>query len=298
VALPEDYWTSYEHRTDTLAAFFEAVQMISAYQLELNARFVWRGVGDATCALYSSLAREYLKRYPTLSDEGDLRQFEREIIEEARGWGLDWHSGGGRLAALELLAALQHYGVPTRLLDFTYNPFIALWFAVQGDDAIDGRVFAIDISPRLVSRDQAIRPNPWWLDEEPSATSPWTTESWVWRPPPLEARMVRQEACFLIGGLPSTVPPRNVKIEGEWRLLRTDEIRTCMSLPVRLVSYKQAVAASRGSRLRGTTPTARAFTLRIGAKPTLRKELGQVLGLSRRALFPDFAGFAEYGPYA
>lgn len=46
----------------------------------------------------------------------------------------------------EILAKMQHYGVPTRLLDVTINPLIALYFACGGNGATngeDGVVFVI-----------------------------------------------------------------------------------------------------------------------------------------------------------
>jgi hypothetical protein len=256
MALPDDYWVSYEHEASSLAEFLEAVRKISAYQAATGSRFVWRDAANASWALHSSLALRYKDREGAIpSTEGKLRAFEREVLDEARAWGLDWHGSGGRLMALELLAALQHYGVPTRMLDFTFNPLIALWFAVETvpkDDGEYGRVFAIDISGRLVAREDASLPDPWWLKIEPRSDTEWTTQSWIWRPPPIEPRIVRQEGCFLIGGIPSTNPAR--KAGGD--LIHADEVRACMSVPFRLIKYEQARAAFQGKTLRGAAPKA------------------------------------------
>ena len=46
------------------------------------------------------------------------------------------------LQPLELLALLQHHGIPTRLLDITENAFVALYFACCSDYDKDGEVFA------------------------------------------------------------------------------------------------------------------------------------------------------------
>lgn len=42
---------------------------------------------------------------------------------------------------MDLLFLAQHYGLPTRLLDFTYNPMIALYFACESEPEKDGRVY-------------------------------------------------------------------------------------------------------------------------------------------------------------
>jgi hypothetical protein len=117
--------------------------------------FVWRGVADADWPLHPFLyrrasaheGRHLLDGKPD-DGSGTMRAYEANIVVEARRWGLQ-RNATDRLSALELLAALQHQGVPTRLLDFTHNAVVALWFAVQERvdstgtvrPEVDGRVF-------------------------------------------------------------------------------------------------------------------------------------------------------------
>lgn len=92
---------------------------------------VYRGHSDITWEIKPTISR---KGYPP----NILKQSEKEIIDEFRlRLGLtDWSD-------IDLLAYARHHGAPTRLIDWSHNPLIALWFAVESKeyDEIDGQVF-------------------------------------------------------------------------------------------------------------------------------------------------------------
>lgn len=63
-----------------------------------------------------------------------FRQNASRLIENSPGNDFDW------------LFLMQHYGVPTRLLDWSENPLVALYFAVFGGshDNADGALWQLD----------------------------------------------------------------------------------------------------------------------------------------------------------
>lgn len=276
--------------------------------------FAWRGVVNASWPLHSSLYRRMLWTQGvsvTAPLEDRMAETEGRVLRDVHRWGLH-NSDRGRMSVLSQLAALQHFGAPTRLIDVTMNAYIGLWFAVQpeyrngipvdsGDEA-DGRLFAIDVTDRLMNEiaespedpnDRAWTARRSWEDEtiRPWKDSPWawTAHTWAWKPPHFEARIAAQNGAFLFGGVPRSGRGLRWPLERgpqskSWGL---DQVRRCISVPLRM----HVVEPGGG----GAQQPAYTFRIAAAAKSEIRERLRVLFGYEHATIYPDLPGFAAFG---
>ena len=99
---------------------------------------LFRGQSNYSHGISASLHRFVQMEHDGEITEQKLSEVESAILEEARIRGLKKDVSPG-----ELLMILQHHHAPTRLLDVSTSPLEALYFAVERNDTVDGRLFII-----------------------------------------------------------------------------------------------------------------------------------------------------------
>lgn len=99
-----------------------------------RSRYAFRGLSDAQYALETSLIRL----------GGNFAELEHHLLRNFRKYA--HRSVVERDSLWHWLSYAQHFGLPTRLLDWTYSPFVAMHFATANTEKfnIDGVIWALN----------------------------------------------------------------------------------------------------------------------------------------------------------
>ncbi|MBR0757803.1 FRG domain-containing protein [Bradyrhizobium jicamae] len=167
--------------------------------------WAFRGQANAEWNLFSTLSR-YLMTFGVhpkawvQQESRILRIFRRKAHLLTTHLPLDKDS-------LEWLAFMQHHGAPTRLLDFTWSPYVAAFFALERATA-DAAVWAI--CPPLLNSGRTARPS---QISRPGEIGPWIKGNYenyflpgehrvvvIGEPHRMNERLVAQSGTFLMPG--------------------------------------------------------------------------------------------------
>lgn len=301
VSVVDDFFEPWEQEITTFDQIHELLGRLYEKWVRAGRTIAWRGMVCANWPLHSSLYRRLYWTSATPPTEAALVQEEDKLLKFVHQWGL--HNGSrGRLSILEQLASLQHFGAPTRLIDVSMNAYIGLWFAVEevwanGERAyedVDGRLFAIDVSQRLINENADERS---WEDDvhrpwKELSQAEWQGKTRAWRPSPFEARIAAQHGAFLFGGVPRTGvgivwPKGTSSSSGNWGMA---DVRSCTSIPLR---FHKADPEAGGVPAAGGQP-AYTFRIRASAKHKIRQRLAELFGYEHLTIYPDYPGFARH----
>ena len=262
-AVPADSGDTEPQQIKTLDGFLKWTARFDAK--ENSEKYLFRGVSNADYEIDASAYRRVKKGAD--GDETPDEEFERflqlnrDLIRNARFRGHD-RKNGRESADLEILAEFQHYGAATCLIDFTYNPLVALWFACKPESdksskkccsckqkskvsPIDGKVVAVRPNDFREFREITIDSLPKKIDELLADDEGNVRERlYQWQPWHQNNRIIAQQSIFLFGVLKIN-PDRDTEciIDGS-------------------------------------------------SKKEIRESLKQIYGITEDMLFPDFDGFA------
>jgi len=192
---------------------------------ELPNHYIYRGHADSSWKLQSSLERVLDSKW----NSSAVSKFEDYSINEFKArfrlYDRDNIVPDSKLA---WLSVMQHHGVPTRLIDFTVSPYVALYFALEAykpSTRSDLAIFAVDNKAlmelsiaHIKSKDAEFATTRESLQWHEDKTFDQIVDrgaydiAWVTEPNQQNKRMDRQGGCFMLSG------NRDMRIEEVLRL--------------------------------------------------------------------------------
>ncbi len=180
---------------------------------DLPNNFIYRGHANADWDLKSSLERVIGSNW---SVEKAKKFEEFSLLQFQPKFHLYDNENVIPSSKLAWLAIMQHYGVPTRLLDFTESPYVALYFALEAYDPQsdkDFAIFALDYTEimncsinHIKSKDEAFKESRSSVYEKQDEIFETIVDRfayeivWIAEPKQLNARLDRQAGSFLLSG--------------------------------------------------------------------------------------------------
>jgi hypothetical protein len=182
------------HRLTTWDAFLKLV-ISPPYS-----NWAFRGERDERWPLYSSLSR-YLHNFGVHrkawaeQEARILRIFKRkahQFLDRPPEWDDDF----------QWLALMQHHGAPTRLIDFSWSPYVAAFFALERT-VTDGVVWAMN--PARIDSSRAAKP----VRMDPRLLGNFTRYYingdhhfiWMGEPHTMNQRLIAQSGTFAVPGV-------------------------------------------------------------------------------------------------
>ena len=226
--------------------------------LESDGAVIYRGQRNASWGLTSPVHRTALvQNIPQLKGYSDFMLPRVHDALEAwvgRSWNLDNSFG-----LAEFLAFLQHNGFPTPLLDWTASPYIAAYFAFEGENHFDPQVENVAIfSFNQLAWTRAF--------QQRYDSSDFTPHVSVLRPRQVgNHKLAMQQGCFIV---------TNVKdIEGH---IRANETDTQMFLTKYELDVRERPKVMRELDLMGIS----AIQLRPSVEAVCKKAVEDLIGLN------------------
>ncbi len=215
----------------TLEEYLDAIKKITKPQG--GRRFIYRGQKNKDWNIQSSALRRLQKtqeKYPNpLSDLSNFFVgYINQIIDEVQ---LRYSNIYKDLTDLECMAHMQHNRTATGLIDFTYNPLNALWFACDTDGSTDGKIFVIDTQDKNYQIEEIKTRKA--LKEELSYFFEKDKSWYLWQPSIGKSnidteRITIQQSIFLFGApeVPKDMIKGEILISGEHKGKLLKELET------------------------------------------------------------------------